>query len=53
MRTAATEVPVRDSQGQGQAIFKLSDDGKSIEYKLIASNIDNVIMATSTWPGPA
>jgi len=39
------EVPVRDSQGQGQGIFKLSDDGTSIEYKLIASNIDNVFMA--------
>ena len=39
------EVPVRDSQGQGQGIFKLSDDGNSIEYKLIASNIDNVFMA--------
>jgi hypothetical protein len=39
------EVPARDSQGQGQGIFKLSDDGTSIDYKLIASNIDNVIMA--------
>ena len=39
------EVPVRDSQGQGQGIFKLSDDGNSISYKLIASNIDNVFMA--------
>ena len=39
------EVPVRDSQGQGQGIFKLSDDGNSIDYKLIASNIDNVFMA--------
>ena len=39
------EVPVRDSQGQGQGIFKLSNDGNSIEYKLIASNIDNVFMA--------
>ena len=36
------EVPVRDGQGQGQGIFKLSDDGTSISYKLIASNIDNV-----------
>ena len=39
------EVPARDTQGQGQGIFKLSDDGSSIEYKLIASNIENVIMA--------
>ena len=39
------EVPARDTQGQGQGIFKLSDDGNSIDYKLIASNIDNVFMA--------
>jgi hypothetical protein len=39
------EVPVRDSQGQGQAIFRVSDDGTSIDYKLIASNIDNAFMA--------
>ena len=39
------EVPVRDTQGQGQAIFHLSSDGTSLEYKLIASNIENVFMA--------
>jgi hypothetical protein len=39
------EVPVRDSQGQGQAIFHVADDGASIDYKLIASNIDNAFMA--------
>jgi hypothetical protein len=39
------EVPIRDTQGQGQAIFHLSSDGTSLEYKLIASNIDNVFMA--------
>jgi hypothetical protein len=50
----STEVPVRDTQGQGQAIFKLAKDGASIDYKLIASNIDNVFMAhihMSTGPG--
>jgi hypothetical protein len=41
----STEVPARDTQGQGQGIFTLSDDGTTIDYKLIASNIDNVIMA--------
>ncbi|MBA3348204.1 MAG: CHRD domain-containing protein [Actinobacteria bacterium] len=48
------EVPVRDTQGQGQAIFRLAKDGESIDYKLIASNIENVVMAhihTSTGPG--
>jgi len=39
------EVPPRDSQGQAQAIFHLSKDGDSLEYKLTASNIDNVFMA--------
>ena len=39
------EVPVRDTQGQGQAIFHLSNDETSLEYKLIASNIENVFMA--------
>ena len=40
------EMPVmRDTDAQGQATFKLSDDGQSVDYKLIASNIDNVIMA--------
>jgi hypothetical protein len=34
-----------DSRGQGQAIFHLSEDGQSIEYKLIASNIENVVQA--------
>jgi len=48
------EVPVRDTQGQGQAIFHLAKDGESIDYKLIASNIENVFMAhihMSTGPG--
>jgi CHRD domain-containing protein len=39
------EVPPRDSQGQAQAIFHLAPDGQSIDYKLIAANIDNVFMA--------
>src|SRR5438309_561267 len=34
-----------DSKGQGQAIFQIADDGKSVDYKLIASNIDNAFMA--------
>ncbi len=39
------EVPARDTQGQGQAIFHLSKDGSSLDYQLIASNIENVFMA--------
>ena len=38
-------VPIRDTNAQGQAIFHLSKDGTSLDYKLIASNIDNVFQA--------
>jgi hypothetical protein len=34
-----------DSHAQGQAIFRVSDDGSTVDFKLIASNIDNVIMS--------
>jgi len=34
-----------DSRGQGQAVFRVSADGNSVDFRLIASNIDNVIMA--------
>lgn len=33
------------SQGQGQAIFHLSEDGTSLQYKLIVANIENVTQA--------
>src|SRR5215510_14063832 len=46
------EVPARPSHGQGQAIFRVSDDGQSVEYKLIAANIDNVFMAHIHIAGP-
>jgi hypothetical protein len=35
----------QDSNAQGQAIFKIAEDGLSFDYKLIASNIDNVVQA--------
>jgi hypothetical protein len=43
--TGDEEVPVRPTQAQGQAMFRIADDGQSIDYKLIASNIDNAFMA--------
>jgi hypothetical protein len=43
--TGDLEVPVRDTQAQGQAIFHLSKDGDALDYKLIASNIENAFMA--------
>jgi hypothetical protein len=39
------EVPMRNTDAQGEAIFRVSDDGQSVDYKLIASNIDNAFMA--------
>lgn len=44
--TGDAERPVpNDSQGQGQAIFQVSDDGSEIQYKLIVANIENVTQA--------
>jgi hypothetical protein len=34
-----------DSTAQGQAIIQIARDGDSFDYKLIASNIDNVVQA--------
>jgi len=34
-----------DSRAQGEAVFRVSADGGTVEFRLIASNIDNVIMA--------
>ena len=53
----ASEVPVRETRAQGQAIFKLERDGDEMSYKLIASNIDNVFqahihMGPATGTGP-
>ena len=36
---------VNNSRAQGQAIFKLSQDGTELHYKLIAANIENAFMA--------
>ena len=43
--TGAEEVPARTTQAQGQVILHVAPDGRSIDYKLIASNIDNVVQA--------
>lgn len=37
-------VPV-DTNAQGQAMFKLSKDGESLAFKLVAANIEDVLMA--------
>jgi hypothetical protein len=39
------EVPPRETNAHGVAIFQLSPDGTTMSYRLIASNIENVIAA--------
>jgi hypothetical protein len=39
------EVPPRETSARGVAVFQLSPDGTELSYRLIASNIDNVIAA--------
>jgi hypothetical protein len=39
------EIPARPTLAQGQAILKVLPDGESISYKVIASNIDNVVQS--------
>ncbi len=41
--TGDAEVPARETLAQGQAFFKLSKDGTSLEYRLIVANINNVV----------
>ncbi len=41
----AGEVPVRLTNAQGEARFKLAEDGQSLHYKLNIANIENVFMA--------
>jgi hypothetical protein len=50
--SGAFEVPARDTNAQGQAIFHLSDDATALDYKLIAANIDNAFMAHIHMAGP-
>ncbi len=37
------EVPIRETLAQGQAIFKVTSDGNGVEFKVIASNIQNIV----------
>jgi len=41
--TGDNEVPPNASQGQGQAIIQVNEDETAISYRLIASNIENVV----------
>jgi hypothetical protein len=39
--SGASEVPARDTNARGTAVFHLSDDGTTLSYKLIVANINN------------
>jgi hypothetical protein len=39
------EVPLRDTQARGVAIFHLSKEGTELAFKLIVANIENVVGA--------
>jgi hypothetical protein len=43
--TGDEEVPPRETQAQGQAIFRVNATGTSVDFRLIASNIHNVVQA--------
>jgi hypothetical protein len=46
------EVPTRETLAQGQVTLQLSNDGESMRFKLIASNIENVVGAHIHWAPP-
>lgn len=50
--TGASEVPPRDTQAQGQFLYRISRDGTQISFKLIVANIDNVVAAHIHLGGP-
>lgn len=43
--SGAEEVPAVDTRARGQAIFKLSEDGSELSYRLIVANLIDVLMA--------
>jgi CHRD domain-containing protein len=43
--SGSEEVPARETKARGNATFRLSQDGQSITYRLVASNIENVTMS--------
>lgn len=45
LTTAPGDPTPADSRAQGEAVFRVSANGSTVDFRLIASNIDNVIMA--------
>lgn len=50
--SGGNEVPPVETRATGVAKFNLSSDGNSLEYKLIAANIEDVLMAHIHIGGP-
>ncbi|HEV8376917.1 MAG TPA: CHRD domain-containing protein [Candidatus Polarisedimenticolia bacterium] len=50
--SGANEVPPRDTTASGQALFRLSDAGTALSYRLIVDDINNVV-ASHIHLGPA
>jgi len=50
--TGDFENPPNASKGQGQATFHIAEDGQSVDYRLIGSNIENVTQAHIHCGGP-
>ena len=43
--SGAEEVPTRDTRAMGVAIFRLSADGTELRYRIVVTNIENVVAA--------
>jgi hypothetical protein len=43
--SGAEEVPARDTNARGNAVFQLRADGTELSYKLMVANIENVFAA--------
>lgn len=43
--TGDAEVPAVDTQAVGQTVFQLNSDGTELRFRLIAANIEDVLMA--------
>lgn len=50
--TGADEVPAVESEGRGQAVFTLSEDGTELHYTLNVAQIPGVTMAHIHCGGP-
>ena len=50
--TGEFEIPMRETDAQGHAVLRLSRDGQSLDYVLVATRIENVVQAHIHVGGP-